>query len=97
DHADGLLSNKQVLKYPQTPGRTRGCIAGLAVSNDGRTLWAANAFHHTLARFDTSGQVSDSGFAEIEMGKDTYPYGLVLDEDKGRLYVSLWGKAEVAV
>ena len=97
DHADGLLSNKKTLGYPAGGERTKGCIAGLAVSKDGQTIWAANAFHHSLARFDTSGRLADGGFAELPIGEDSYPYGLVLDEDKGRLYVSLWGKAEVAV
>ena len=34
---------------------------------------------------------------EIFLGALTYPYGLVWDEPRGRLYVSLWGNAEVAV
>src|SRR5207249_1016620 len=31
------------------------------------------------------------------LGQDSYPYGVAWDEGRDRLYVSLWGKAEVAV
>src|SRR5207249_3650149 len=34
---------------------------------------------------------------EWSLGEDTYPYGLSWDEARQRLYVSLWGKAQVAV
>ena len=75
-------------------GGRRG-VAGLAVSADGKTLWAANVFGHTVARFDTEGAGKLAG--EWPLGDDSYPYGLALDESKHRLYVSLWDKAEVAV
>ena len=73
---------------------TRGCIAGLALARDGRALWAADAFGHALARLD-----ADSGqpLARIALEEGSYPYGLALDEARGRLYVSLWNTAEVAV
>ncbi|WP_406695944.1 alkaline phosphatase family protein [Singulisphaera sp. Ch08] len=104
DHKDGLLSNKSTFRYPdRTPlqkesgpgGKKRQRVtAGLAVSADGKSLWAANAFGHTLARFDTE---SKALISEIELGLDSYPYGLALDENAGRLYVSLWGAAKVAI
>lgn len=95
DHAGGLLSNKVTLRYPQrlASGLHRG-VAGLAVSADGKTLWAANVFGHTVARFDaTTGKPS----GEWPLGRDSYPYGLILDDAKARVYVSLWNKSEVAV
>jgi YVTN family beta-propeller protein len=108
DHQDGLLSNRRTFEYPggappqegpeprlgqrdKKPGRV---TAGLAVSADGKSLWAANAFGHTLARFDTE---TKALVAEIALGPDSYPYGLALDEPAGRIYVSLWGAAKVAV
>ena len=106
DHKDGLLSNKSTYQYPdrgklekasesgQGDKKTQRVTAGLAVSADGKSLWAANAFGHTLARFDTE---SKALVAEIELGLDSYPYGLALDENAGRIYVSLWGAAKVAV
>ena len=92
DHAAGLLSNKFEIKYPS---KTKGqrVPAGLAVAKDGETLWVANVFGHTLAKFDGSGNLQ----AELDLGADSYPYGLAWDEGAGRLYVSLWAKAEVAV
>ena len=95
-HADGLLSKPAKLTYPDPlKGDKRRGVAGLAVSSDGTILWAANVFGHTVARFNTEGKGQVSG--EWALGEDSFPYGLALDEAKHRLYVSLWGKAEVAV
>lgn len=113
DHADGLLSNRKVLAFDpdiKAPGadptaeplvraergaaRARGSIAGLALSADGKTLWAANAFGHKLERVDAAtGQL----LGALDLGVDTYPYGVALDEKAERLYVSLWGAAKVAI
>ena len=99
DHADGLLSNRPTIScIRRSPGRRSGrsgVPAGLAVSGDGKTLWVANAFGHSVARFDL-----DSGkmVARAPLVKDdSYPYGLAWDEARDRLYVSLWDQAEVAV
>ena len=92
DHAGGLLSNKFTFAYPAKEEGSR-TTAGLAVSKDERTLWVANTFSHTLARFDDAGHLQ----AELDMGADSYPYFLAWDEAAGRLYVSLWNKARVAV
>jgi YVTN family beta-propeller protein len=93
DHAGGLLSNKFEIKYPSNRPSARRVPAGLAVAKDGETLWVANAFGHTLAKFDGAGNLQ----REIDLGADSYPYGLAWDEASGKLYVSLWAKAEVAV
>ena len=92
DHAGGLLSGKFTFSYPDKAAGSR-TPAGLAVSKDESTLWVANTFSHTLARFDGAGKLR----AEIPLGADSYPYFLAWDEAGGRLYVSLWNKAEVAV
>ncbi len=92
DHAAGLLANKFTFRYPDKSKGSR-TPAGLAVSRDEKTLWVANTFSHTLARFDGAGNLQ----AEIDMGTDSYPYFLAWDEAAGRLYVSLWNKAQVAV
>lgn len=108
DYAGGLLSNKRTLLYPdhpefqkeRAPGFGEGtkkhqrCPAGLALSADGKTLWVAHAWGHSLGRFDVEqGILRD----EIPLGPDTYPFALVLDEKSNLLYVSLWGKGSVAV
>ncbi len=93
DHAAGLLSNKFEIKYPARGGKGPRVPAGLAVSKDGETLWVANVFGHSLAKFDGAGNLQ----AELDLGQDSFPYGLAWDEAGARLYVSLWNKAEVAV
>ncbi len=108
DHEGGLLSNRAVFAYPdrevflrqRNPRNGEGVRkhqrtpAGLAVTKDGKTLYVSAAFGHSLARFDAeSGAFRD----EISLGADSYPYGLALDESRGRLYVSLWNRAGVAV
>ena len=95
DHADGLLGGKVTIGYPKpVPNNGHRGVAGLALTEDGKTLWVANVFHHTIARFDLS---SGGLVGEWPVEKDSYPYGLLLDESRGRVYVSLWGKGEVAV
>jgi DNA-binding beta-propeller fold protein YncE len=95
--AEGLLSAKAVFSYPDGGAggaRSQRVPAGLALAKDGKTLYVANAFGHSLARFDAeSGAFRD----ELALEADSYPYGLALDEGHKRLYVSLWSKAKVAV
>lgn len=94
DHDAGLLSKPVKLTYPEPlKGGGRRGVAGLAISDDGKTLWAANVFGHTVARFDVEGKV----VGEWNMGADTFPYCLALDETRRLLYVSLWNAAKVAV
>ncbi len=104
DHAGGLLSQQRILKFPRRPNaapepgeRARpspSVAAGLALTKDGKTLYAAAAFCHSLARFDAETGVFRD---EIALEPGSYPYGLALDESRQRLYVSLWSKAKVAV
>ncbi len=108
DHADGLLSKKAVFEYPDRksflaePNPSEGepskkhqrTPAGLAISEDGKTLYVSAAFGHSLGRFDAQ---SGAFLGEIALGDGSFPYGLTLDESRDRLYVSLWSKAAVAV
>ena len=48
DCGDGLLSNKTVLSYTNGAAGTRRVPAGLALSKDGKTLYVAGAFGHSL-------------------------------------------------
>lgn len=93
DHAGGLLSDRVKLAYPDGGPKTERAPSGLALSQDGKTLWVANVVGHSLACFDTAGKLT----AEIALEENSYPYGLAWDEPGRRLYVSLWNKAEVAV
>ncbi len=95
EHDDGLLSHRVKFTYPKplATGAHRG-VAGLALTRDGKTLWVANVFGHSVARFDTA-DGKPSG--EWPFGGDSYPYTLALDEAQRRVYVSLWNKSAVAV
>ena len=94
EQAEGLLSNKAVLSYSRTAGENRHVPAGMVLSRDGKTLYVAAAFGHSVGRFDAeSGAFRD----EVALDAGSYPYGLALDESHNRLYVSLWSKARVAV
>ncbi|MDR3619757.1 MAG: SMP-30/gluconolactonase/LRE family protein [Paludisphaera borealis] len=112
DHAQGFLSNRATLPIhgPIKPGagerteplpraqrgvdQAQGAVAGLAPTRDGASLWVADAFAHDVVRINLkSGEPS----TQVKLPAESYPYGLALDEARGRLYVSLWGRAEVAV
>ena len=101
--AAGLTTRSTALSAPTGCCPTRACSAipngaagnpagagGVALSKDGKTLYVAAAFGHSLARFDAeSGAFRD----EVALEAGSYPYGLVLDETHKRLYVSLWSKS----
>jgi YVTN family beta-propeller protein len=70
-----------------------GAIAGLAVSADNQTLWVANPFAHTIARFDAN---TGERLAEVKLPEGSYPYALTLHPSRNVLYTSLWGAAKVA-
>jgi YVTN family beta-propeller protein len=108
DHADGLLTNKTVFAYPdrrafllernprigEVSRKSQRTPAGLVLTKDGKRLYVAAAFGHSLGRFDAE---SGAFEGEVSLGGPSYPYGLALDESRGRLYVSLWNQASVAV
>lgn len=90
--ADGYLSNHREIRVAE---RNETFVpAGLATSSDGKMLYVAGAWGHSLA----SVQLDEPTMAErLSLGKDSYPYGVLPTSDGKRLYVSLWGKAAVAV
>ncbi len=95
EHSEGLISQQVRLEYPfPKAGGQRRAPAGLALSSDGKTLWVANVWSHSLARFNTE---NGSLEGEWPLDNDSFPYGLAWDQSLNRLYVSLWGKSEVAV
>jgi YVTN family beta-propeller protein len=108
DHAGGLLSRKTVFAYPEAGGNSARASAqrpeerdqhqrvpaGLALTKDGKTLYVAAAFGHSVGRFDAE---SGTFQGEIALEPGSYPYALALDESRQQLYASLWSKAKVAV
>lgn len=107
DYQKGLLSNRRELQFPDrkaflaeaAPGfgevrKKLRAVGGLALSADGNTLYTSHVFGHGVGRFDLkSGQF----LGELKLDAESHPYGLTLDGKTGRLYVSLWGAAKVAV
>jgi YVTN family beta-propeller protein len=74
---------------------TQVCVpAGLAVSGDGTTLYAAGNRGHLLVATVTGGELMP---IRVPLPADSFPYACVLDEAHQKLYVSLWGQASVAV
>ena len=74
--------------------RPPGAIAGIALTADDSVLWVANAFAHRVEKLDArTGRL----LAEVVLKPDSYPYMITIDEPRGRVYASLWGKEAVAV
>ena len=107
DYNKGLLGNHHELQFPDrkafqaeaAPGfgevrKKLRAVGGLALSADGNTLYTSHVFGYGVGRFDLkSGQF----LGELKLDAESHPYGLTLDGKTGRLYVSLWGAAKVAV
>jgi DNA-binding beta-propeller fold protein YncE len=114
--------------YPLRDPKKRGIPAGLAVSADAKTLYAANVWGHSVSRVrlaaDGTAQTDELPLLDhaapeaptpapttddpsitkrAQQLLDTtdpsspFPYACVLDEKRGRLYVSLWAQTAVAV
>ncbi len=74
----------------QQPRANAGFVGGLAVSHDGRFLYAVDVFGCTLAMF---GLGADHGHPPIDLPAE--PYSVLLSRDDRMLFVSLWGGAKV--
>ena len=91
DHAKGLLLERVGVRL--SPPDLAGPRPGREAWRWGRTgrSGSPTPSGHTFARFDADGKFAK----EWPVEKDSYPYGLALDGPRGRLYVSLWNRAEV--
>jgi sugar lactone lactonase YvrE len=67
---------------------------GLAVDPAGKWLFAACTWGHAVSLVPLD---EPDRRVRLPLGKDSYPYGCLVDERRRRLYVSLWSKAAVAV
>lgn len=92
DFEDGLLSRHRAIAVASAAETF--VPAGLATSDDDQTLYVAGGWGHALAAvsLDDPGKIRRLNFE-----KDSYPYAVLPAPDGKRLYVSLWGKASVAV
>ncbi|HEV3057510.1 MAG TPA: bifunctional YncE family protein/alkaline phosphatase family protein [Vicinamibacterales bacterium] len=87
-YADGTLTSARTFTLPAQKGDT--FAGGLAVSGDGRWLYATRLFAMTLSAIDlTSGQVTETISLPAE------PYTCVVSPDGQTVFVSLWGGQQV--
>ena len=89
---DGYLGGHTVLKV-EVPGG-KGATGGLSCSRDGKTLYVASPWGDTVTALALEGK---SAARRAALKPDSYPYTTLPSTDGRRLYVSLWGRAAVAV
>jgi hypothetical protein len=87
-YIDGTLTRARTMALPAKPGES--LAGGVAMSRDGRTLYATRVFAMTLSSIDVaSGQVSKTIALPAE------PYTCIVSPDGRTVYVSLWGDRQV--
>jgi YVTN family beta-propeller protein len=84
--ADGALTSQEPIRLSPQAGDDPEAIlpVGLAVSRDGKTLWAALNLRNTLAQIELA-----TGKIQREIAVGNAPFGVLLAGDKA--YVSNWG------
>jgi YVTN family beta-propeller protein len=92
DFADGYLSDHQELAVGE-PSETH-VPAGISTSADGGTLYVACTWGHSVCLMPADAPEKKR---HLPLEKDDYPYTTLPSQDGKRLFVSLWGKAAVAV
>ena len=90
--AKGYLSDHRTIKIGELTDKF--VPAGVATSADGKTLYVANPWGHTVAVVPLD-EPAKLGHIRLEEGD--YPYAALPSADGKWLYVSLWGHAGVAV
>lgn len=90
--ADGFLSQHE--EWPLGKVEQTLVPSGLAVSGDGQTLYAACCFSSQVAALPMASPHAPR-FASLPA--DSFPYAVTQSSDGRRLFVSLWGRASIAV
>jgi YVTN family beta-propeller protein len=90
--AKGFLSDHREIRIADI--KEKFVPAGLAVSRNGQQLFVANPWGDTVAYLDFK---QPQRINHIKMNESDYPYLPLPSADGKRLYVSLWGRARVAV
>ncbi|HEY7287854.1 MAG TPA: alkaline phosphatase family protein [Vicinamibacterales bacterium] len=89
-YVDGTLTKARTFNLPPVTGGGETFVGGLAISPDGRTLYATRVFAMTLSSIDVgSGQVTRTVSLPAE------PYACTVSPDGRTVYVSLWGGSQV--
>jgi DNA-binding beta-propeller fold protein YncE len=92
DFDEGLLARRRKLDAAE-PKQTF-VVGGLAVDPAGQWLFAAGTWGHAVSLLPLTASAKRLTLA---LPKDSYPYACTVDAGRKRLYVSLWGKAAIAV
>jgi DNA-binding beta-propeller fold protein YncE len=87
---DGTLTRARTFALPAVTGDS--FAGGLAISRDGRTLYATRVFAMTVSAIDlASGQVINT----VQLAAE--PYTVIVSPDGKLVFISLWGGARVEV
>jgi DNA-binding beta-propeller fold protein YncE len=92
EFADGYLSRHRKLRVARRTEKF--VVGGVAVDAGGRWLFAAGTWGDAVCMLPVD---RPDDYVTVLLGKDSYPYGCLVDTERKRLYVSLWNKAQVAV
>jgi DNA-binding beta-propeller fold protein YncE len=88
-YVDGTLTKARTFNLPGTAAAD-SFAGGLAISRDGRTLYATRVFGMTLSSIDVAtGQVTKTVSLPAE------PYACTISPDGQTVFVSLWGGRQV--
>jgi len=89
----GTFEQERTLRAKADGDEAPYFVSGLAVSGDGRTLYACALRQSKLMVFDLESE--DAVPAYVDVG--AFPYTVVLDEKAGRGFVSNWGDRSISV
>jgi DNA-binding beta-propeller fold protein YncE len=92
DFRDGILSNPRQLRV--APEKEKFIPGGLAVDKDHKTLFVCGTFGQAVAVVPLD---KPEKVVRVETGKDSHPLAALLARDGKRVFLSLWGAAQVAV
>jgi DNA-binding beta-propeller fold protein YncE len=91
-HRGGYLSDHREIRIAKPTEKF--VPAGLSLSSDGKTLYVACAWGHTLAIVPLD---SPDTLQHVKLTENDYPYTSLPSNDGQRLFISLWGGSAVAV
>lgn len=90
DFDEGFLTRPRAFKL----SAEKFVTAGLAIDPSGKTLCAAGLWGHAVCIVPVD-RPEDRTL--VPLGKESFPYGCLIDAEGRRLFVSLWNHAAVAV
>jgi len=89
-YANGVITRARTFALPASAGET--FVGGLAVSPDGKTLYATRVYAQSVSAIDVA-----SGRVLATIALQAEPYTSLVSSDGRLLYVSLWGGSRVQV